>query len=51
MDWNRDKSPEGMPSLENMTTTAINILQRNSNGFVLVVSQTHDGGMKGAYIK
>lgn len=41
MDWNRDKSPQGMPSLENMTTTAIHILQRNPNGFVLVV----EGGM------
>ncbi|XP_034238800.1 alkaline phosphatase [Thrips palmi] len=41
MEWNRDKSDEGMPSLKNMTTTAISILKRNPNGFVLVV----EGGM------
>lgn len=41
MDWARDKSQAGMPSLQNMTTTAIKILQKNPKGFVLVV----EGGM------
>lgn len=41
MEWNRDKSSVGMPSLLDMTTTAIKILQKNPNGFVLVV----EGGM------
>ncbi|KAK3931831.1 Alkaline phosphatase, tissue-nonspecific isozyme, partial [Frankliniella fusca] len=41
MEWARDKSSNGMPSLHDMTTTAIKILKKNTNGFVLVV----EGGM------
>lgn len=33
----RDKSSQGMPSLKEMTGAAINILQKNKNGYVLVV--------------
>ncbi|XP_046747784.1 alkaline phosphatase-like [Diprion similis] len=41
MDWNRDTSPEGEPSLENMTVAAIKILQKAEKGFVLAV----EGGL------
>ncbi|XP_026477992.1 LOW QUALITY PROTEIN: alkaline phosphatase, tissue-nonspecific isozyme-like [Ctenocephalides felis] len=37
----RDKSPQGMPSLKEMTDAAIKILQKNKNGFILVV----EGGL------
>ncbi|CAH1406601.1 unnamed protein product [Nezara viridula] len=37
----RDKSDYGVPSLEQMTTTAINLMMRNQNGFVLMV----EGGL------
>lgn len=40
-DHERDTGPKGMPSLTNMTEKALEILKRNSNGFVLVV----EGGM------
>lgn len=33
----RDKSPDGEPSLTDMTTAAIRILSKNKNGFVLLV--------------
>ena len=33
----RDKSPEGPPSLKDMTSAAIKILKKNKNGFVLAV--------------
>lgn len=38
MDYERDKGPKGMPSLTNMTEKAIYLLQRNKNGYVLMVS-------------
>lgn len=38
MEHERDRGPKGMPSLLNMTEKAIQILKRNHNGFVLVVS-------------
>lgn len=41
MDWNRNTGPKGQPSLENMTTTAIKILQKSKKGFVLMV----EGGL------
>lgn len=37
----RDKGPNGSPSIVNMTETAVKILSKNENGFVLVV----EGGM------
>lgn len=37
MDWNRKTGPKGQPSLEEMTTTAIKVLQKSKNGFVLAV--------------
>ncbi|KAK6639829.1 hypothetical protein RUM43_008104 [Polyplax serrata] len=37
----RDKSPGGMPSLKEMTVAAIKLLQKNTNGFVLMV----EGGL------
>uniref|UniRef100_A0A224XEP7 Alkaline phosphatase n=1 Tax=Panstrongylus lignarius TaxID=156445 RepID=A0A224XEP7_9HEMI len=40
-EYARDKSPDGVPSLEQMTTTAIKVLNNNNNGFVLMV----EGGM------
>lgn len=40
MEHQRDKSLEGMPSLRNMTEKAIEILQRDPDGYVLVVSIT-----------
>ncbi|XP_076763625.1 alkaline phosphatase, tissue-nonspecific isozyme [Xylocopa sonorina] len=41
MDWNREKGPKGQPSLEEMTVTALRILQKCKNGFLLVV----EGGL------
>ncbi|XP_012261446.2 alkaline phosphatase-like [Athalia rosae] len=41
MDWERDTSPQGMPSLENMTTTAIKMLRKSEKGYILVV----EGGL------
>lgn len=41
MEYARDKSPTGMPSLTNMTLKAIDILNHNSKGYVLVV----EGGL------
>lgn len=37
MDWERLTGPEGQPSLEEMTTTAVKILQKSKKGFVLMV--------------
>ena len=37
MDWQRDKSPKGQPSLEEMTTAAIKILDKSDKGYLLVV--------------
>ncbi|CAH1963272.1 unnamed protein product [Acanthoscelides obtectus] len=41
MDFERDKGPKGMPSLLNMTETAIKLLSSHKNGYVLMV----EGGM------
>ncbi|XP_053974950.1 alkaline phosphatase-like [Hylaeus volcanicus] len=41
MDYNRDKGPKGQPSLENMTVTALKILQKSKKGYLLVV----EGGL------
>ncbi|XP_076182344.1 alkaline phosphatase, tissue-nonspecific isozyme isoform X2 [Ptiloglossa arizonensis] len=41
MDWNREKGPKGQPSLEQMTVTALKILQRSKHGYLLVV----EGGL------
>lgn len=38
MDWNREKGPKGQPSLEQMTVTALKILQRSKHGYLLVVA-------------
>lgn len=38
MDWQRDKSPKGQPSLEEMTTAAIKILDKSDKGYLLMVS-------------
>ncbi|XP_014286122.1 alkaline phosphatase [Halyomorpha halys] len=40
-DCERNTSDVGMPSLEQMTTTAVKILKKNKNGFLLMV----EGGM------
>lgn len=40
-DHERDTGPNGMPSLMNMTENAIQILNRNKHGFLLIV----EGGM------
>nr|CAD7434249.1 unnamed protein product [Timema monikensis] len=40
-DFERDRSPEGMPSLSQMTSVAIKVLDKNPEGFVLMV----EGGM------
>lgn len=40
-DDQRDKGPNGSPSLSNMTEQAVRILMKNKNGFLLVV----EGGM------
>ena len=39
MEYKRDKSGKGQPSLEEMTVAALKILGKESNGFLLVVSQ------------
>lgn len=41
MDWNREKSAKGQPSLEEMTVAALKILQKSKHGYVLVV----EGGL------
>ncbi|KAG7209828.1 hypothetical protein KM043_011437 [Ampulex compressa] len=41
MDWEREKGPKGQPSLENMTVTALKILQKSAKGYLLVV----EGGL------
>lgn len=37
MDWKRERGPKGQPSLEEMTTTALRILQKSKQGYVLMV--------------
>lgn len=37
MDWEREKGPEGQPSLEEMTVTALEILRKSKNGYLLMV--------------
>lgn len=49
-DSERDTGPSGMPSLAEMTTKAIEVLEQHKNGFVLVVEagmidQAHHRGM------
>uniref|UniRef100_A0A1B6IP91 alkaline phosphatase n=1 Tax=Homalodisca liturata TaxID=320908 RepID=A0A1B6IP91_9HEMI len=41
LDHERDRTPRGMPSLSQMTETAIKVLLKNKKGFLLVV----EGGM------
>ncbi|XP_015595863.1 alkaline phosphatase [Cephus cinctus] len=41
MDYARDQSPEGQPSLEEMTVTALKILQKSKTGYLLMV----EGGL------
>ncbi|XP_034192120.2 alkaline phosphatase [Osmia lignaria lignaria] len=41
MDWDREKGPKGQPSLENMTVTALKILQKSKRGYFLMV----EGGL------
>nr|XP_033187513.1 alkaline phosphatase-like [Bombus vancouverensis nearcticus] len=41
MDWNREKGPKGQPSLEEMTVTALKILQKSKHGYLLMV----EGGL------
>ncbi|XP_076390457.1 alkaline phosphatase, tissue-nonspecific isozyme isoform X2 [Megachile rotundata] len=41
MDWNRETGPEGQPSLEEMTVTALKVLQKSKRGYLLVV----EGGL------
>lgn len=38
MDWNRDRSPSGMPSLSNMTEAALGILKKHPQGYFLMVN-------------
>lgn len=41
MDWERQRGPKGQPSLEEMTVTALRILQKSTKGYFLMV----EGGM------
>ncbi|OXU21501.1 hypothetical protein TSAR_009716 [Trichomalopsis sarcophagae] len=41
MDFKRDKSPKGQPSLEEMTVAALKILKKSDEGYLLVV----EGGL------
>lgn len=41
MDWERDRGPQGQPSLEEMTVAAVKILKKSPEGFLLVV----EGGL------
>ncbi|CAL1682989.1 unnamed protein product [Lasius platythorax] len=41
MDWKRERGPKGQPSLEEMTVTALRILQKSEQGYFLMV----EGGM------
>ncbi|KAJ8981895.1 hypothetical protein NQ317_007287 [Molorchus minor] len=41
MDYARDKGPTGMPSLQNMTVKAIQLMAKKRNGYLLMV----EGGM------
>jgi len=36
-DWKRERGPKGQPSLEEMTVTALRILQRSARGYFLMV--------------
>jgi len=37
MDWKRERGPRGQPSLEEMTVTALRILQKSKEGYLLMV--------------
>lgn len=37
MDWKRERGPKGQPSLEEMTVTALRILQKSKQGYFLMV--------------
>lgn len=39
MDWKRERGPKGQPSLEEMTVTALRILQKSKQGYFLMVSR------------
>lgn len=41
MDWERERGPEGQPSLEQMTVAALKILRKSKEGYLLVV----EGGL------
>ncbi|XP_012060588.1 PREDICTED: alkaline phosphatase, tissue-nonspecific isozyme [Atta cephalotes] len=41
MDWKREQGPKGQPSLEEMTVTALRILQKSKQGYFLMV----EGGL------
>ncbi|XP_011161177.1 alkaline phosphatase [Solenopsis invicta] len=41
MDWKRERGPKGQPSLEEMTVTALRILQKSKQGYFLMV----EGGL------
>lgn len=41
MDWKREKGPKGQPSLEEMTVTALRILQKSKEGYFLMI----EGGL------
>ncbi|XP_012523173.1 alkaline phosphatase [Monomorium pharaonis] len=41
MDWKRERGPKGQPSLEEMTVTALQILQKSKEGYFLMV----EGGL------
>ncbi|EZA61510.1 Alkaline phosphatase, tissue-nonspecific isozyme [Ooceraea biroi] len=41
MDWKRERGPKGQPSLEEMTVTALRILQKSKQGYLLMV----EGGL------
>lgn len=46
MEFERDKSAKGMPSLSQMTKSSIELLAKNKNGFLLVVRQNCVSKMK-----
>ncbi|XP_077260226.1 alkaline phosphatase isoform X2 [Temnothorax americanus] len=41
MDWKRERGPKGQPSLEEMTVTALRILQKSKQGYFLMI----EGGL------
>jgi Alkaline phosphatase len=50
MEHDRDKSPTGTPSLEQMTSTALQLLMKSKAGFLLVVSWSENINLSTEYL-